>query len=285
MSSTRCEAPHSSLRHLASAIWGNHDPERCHLAMFTAYFDASGKPHDKEVMFVSGFVSSEKKWLRFEEEWQTLLGDYRIKEPFHTTDYVAGRGSDYQSFVDDDQRRDEFEARAAQIIKRGIRKPVSTGLLLADYRQVIAKDRITADQSIDPYSFCAMTCVSSTIKWMVPKRIPEVEFVFEAGDDKMGKFMEIFRKVTGEFPIFRGKEKHPQFQAADILAWRHARLMKSHVAGRTERREFFVDVFRQLPHESCGFLDASDLRQLLDDGFSDGVPRTMPDPRPSTPDK
>jgi hypothetical protein len=36
----------------------------------SAYFDASGTV-DSPVLTVAGFVSSVKKWIRFEQEWNT----------------------------------------------------------------------------------------------------------------------------------------------------------------------------------------------------------------------
>jgi hypothetical protein len=43
------------------------------MVALTAYFDASGKPDAGYELVVSGFISTAKKWQRFEEKWQRLL--------------------------------------------------------------------------------------------------------------------------------------------------------------------------------------------------------------------
>jgi hypothetical protein len=52
------------------------------MTMFTAYFDASGSAAGTSVLFVSGFVASTDKWLRFETEWAALLDEFNIKATF-----------------------------------------------------------------------------------------------------------------------------------------------------------------------------------------------------------
>ena len=48
------------------------------MASFSAYFDASGTS-DTQVITVAGFVSTVKKWIRFEEEWQAILRREGVK--------------------------------------------------------------------------------------------------------------------------------------------------------------------------------------------------------------
>src|SRR5207245_5801177 len=97
--------PYSELRHMAWSIWLNHDPANCYMLILqsrftrsdakecTAYFDAAGDRREP-IFFVSGFVGSEKGWLQFEKKWASLLDEYDIKKPFHTTDYISGEHDD-----------------------------------------------------------------------------------------------------------------------------------------------------------------------------------------------
>ena len=67
------------LEHLFSAIWLNHDARKKHVLMataYTVYSDASGHPADSPIVVVAGFVSTVKKWLRFESQWSRLLQDF-----------------------------------------------------------------------------------------------------------------------------------------------------------------------------------------------------------------
>src|SRR5690242_11472191 len=128
----------SALRHWAWSVWRRHDPSTCYMLIIqpsyntsstqhTAYFDASGKK-EQPVLVVSGFVASEKQWLRFEEEWDALLGEFQLAHPFHTTDYVAAvQGTQYEQFSDNRDRREDFEAAAVRILKQ-TRKPFSFGV-------------------------------------------------------------------------------------------------------------------------------------------------------------
>src|SRR6266705_640883 len=125
-------AVYSPIRHLAWALWLNHNPARRYLIVFTTYagfFDASGKKRDP-VLYVSGFISTEEKWLRFEKQWKALLRQFGIKGMFHTSDYVRGAGEDYRQFLNDDVRRIAFETKAVTIIKHNTLKPFSYGIMI-----------------------------------------------------------------------------------------------------------------------------------------------------------
>src|SRR5206468_1768076 len=124
---------------------------------YAGFFDASGKPQDP-VLYVSGFVSTEKKWLRFEKEWRALLSRFGIKGLFHTSEYVRGVGEDYKHFIRNDARRIEFEAKAVSIIKRNTLKPFSYGVILADHRAIAARYVLPFGFE-RPYSFCGLQSV------------------------------------------------------------------------------------------------------------------------------
>src|SRR6266852_3977900 len=104
----------SPLQRLFSTIWLNRDPaERLVLmaSWYGAYFDASGHPDDSESLFVSGFVSTGEKWLKFEQEWNSLLSGYGIVAPFHMKEFAPGVGQ-YASWKDDKHRRAELLEKA-----------------------------------------------------------------------------------------------------------------------------------------------------------------------------
>ena len=238
------------------------------MGMYSAYFDASGKKHSP-VLFVSGFVSSVKKWLRFEREWAALLNDFSIEGPFHTTDYVARQGQ-YKTFRGQDALCEEFEARAVAVIKRNTYKPFSHGLVLEDVGDILTEYEVPDGYTDLPYPFCAMVTSTTVIHWIHThnrfKPDDEFEFVYEAGDDDVGVLQKLFYQHHRQHPIFRRKDQHPQFQAADILAWRHARLVRDDVVHQKRpRREPFFGLFRHVPHSStCGFLGKEKIRTVLD---------------------
>ena len=250
---------YSPIRHLAWALWLNHNPARCYLTVattFAGFFDASGKPQDP-VLYVSGFLSTEKKWLRFEKEWRALLNHFEIKGLFHTADYVRGVGDDYRQFLHNDERRIEFERKAIAIIKRNTLKPFSYGIILADHREMVARYELPYGFE-RPYSFCGLQGVYWIVLWMKKKKglslEDKVHLIYEDGDEDRGRFSDAMRRDFGVRPNFLPKDKVHPFSAADILAWRHARLIREHEAQAPRpRREFFGGLFKQLPHDSCGF--------------------------------
>lgn len=134
---------YSALRHLAWVLFLKHDPRRAYFALmvihreYAAFFDASGKPKPGEVLFVSGFVSTEHKWVRFDEQWRALMKRWDIKKPFHTTHYARGQGSDYARFRDNDAERVAFESEAIPIIKRNTNKPFSFGIPIDGWNEAL----------------------------------------------------------------------------------------------------------------------------------------------------
>ena len=96
------------------------------MTMSTAYFDASGSPAGTSVLFVSGFVASTDKWLRFEAEWAALLDEFNIKGSFHMREFAPGVGQ-YASWKNDLDKRIEFLGSAIRMIKRRTNKSFSSG--------------------------------------------------------------------------------------------------------------------------------------------------------------
>jgi hypothetical protein len=61
--------------------------------MYSAHFDESGTPdRNNRVLTVAGFVSSVKKWARFELEWPEVLKDAGLPAGtiFHTSVFARG---------------------------------------------------------------------------------------------------------------------------------------------------------------------------------------------------
>ena len=265
-------AVYSPIRHLAWALWLNHNPARCYLAVATTYagfFDASGKPQDP-VLYVSGFVSTEKKWLRFEKEWQALLTRFEIRGLFHTSDYVRGAGEDYRQFLNNEARRIEFEGKAVSVIKRNTLKPFSYGIILEDHKAIVARYELPYGFE-RPYSFCGLQGVYWIMLWLGKKKGTSLQdklhLIYEDGDEDRGRFSDAMHRDFRRRPNFLPKDKVHPFAAADILAWRHNRLIREHKA-KTPRppREFFGALFKQIPHgPSCGFYDYKTLEAFCEE--------------------
>jgi hypothetical protein len=186
---------------------------------YAAFFDASGKPSPGNVLFVSGFASTEKNWLRFEEQWNTLMRKWGIEKPFHTTHYARGEGSNYERFRNNDAERIAFEGEAISVIKRNTNKPFSFGIAIDDYNEAHRQYAFSPGFN-RPYALAGYAAVSLLIRWVQRQRA-----------------------------------------AGDILAWRHARLLRRR--GLVEKgHACFAGLFKQLPHDSCQCLGTKETFEL-----------------------
>src|ERR1700691_3026173 len=84
---------YSRFQHLIDAIRPSHDPEVLRVAAITGYFDTSGKASSASAieLVVSGFVSTRKKWNRFEEQWQAVLEEFEVPY-FHMKEFGPSTG-------------------------------------------------------------------------------------------------------------------------------------------------------------------------------------------------
>ena len=227
------------------------------MAMFTAYFDASGHPDDSTAFFVSGFVSSVRDWVKFEKEWLALLDDYNIPNPFHLTDFISGR-KPYDTWFLNKSRRAEFYDRAIRIIRRRTNKDFSQGIVVADLERLHAEFEIPVNDAVgntlaSPLTYCGVGAWVQVQAWEQRAkgrglRIDgPIELIFDRGDKHRGQFARIMRDVFDIEPILKDKKDFLPIQAADILAWEHRRAADDSIAGNRRPRDEFSEVARQFP--------------------------------------
>src|ERR1035438_6245958 len=99
------QRPYSNIEHLARSIWLSRYSSENLIAMFTAYFDASGR-RDTRVLTMAGFVSDVRKWAKFDGKWSAILKRENIPA-FHMTDFVA-RKPPFDCWQGRDADRDLF---------------------------------------------------------------------------------------------------------------------------------------------------------------------------------
>lgn len=270
---------YSPVRHLAYSIWLNHDPDTRHMAMFTAYFDASGHPNAKgQAMFVSGFVAPVSRWLKFEREWLDLLKAHKIKNPFHMTEFIAC-SEQFASWKHDEPRQLAFYRRALHLIARRTNRAFSQGLLLDEYWELVKQYEIPDDSAAalplrTPLSFCTLGAVTQLHKWgNRRKRRGErihgpIEFVFDRGDKHRGEMADAVREIFGFEPIFKDKADVVPIQAADILAWEHARVCGVLIHGDMKklRVSSWPEVARIFPGSNeWAYLNVAKMREQFDE--------------------
>jgi hypothetical protein len=208
------------------------------MAMFSAYFDASGHPDDSSYMCVSGLVSSVQRWQRFEREWLALLDLNGITPPFHMKEFAPGTGQ-FRAWKDDKAKRERFMVDAVKTIRRNTRKSFSRGIDVEALRRV-AKEYPNLDfASLGPYVWCGMPVALKAGKWFGKHGtdgVDDMKVFFEQGDKHQGQFAEEFRRVFTFEPIFLSKKECVPFQACDLIAWEHRRGIQDLGKGRRHFR-------------------------------------------------
>jgi hypothetical protein len=187
------------------------------MAIFSAYFDASGNKR-KDAMAFAGFVSTVDKWDRFAKEWTAILSSYHVKS-LHMTGFASSREG-FESWKGKTKSRRKFISALVGCIKRNTHKGFSSGLYIEDYRQINGQFSL-AESIGQPYPFCGFTCLGGLKRWALKKRInlDEMLVLVEDGDEDQERLLTIAR--TEGFHIERAsKAAAVAFQAADLVGWK-----------------------------------------------------------------
>jgi hypothetical protein len=97
------------------------------------------------------------------------------------------------------------------------------------------------------------------MNWQLKHQVPSLGLTFER-EEKIGEFRAVYRDHMKHEADVQPKAAHPEFEAADILAWRHARSLRKAQEGTGDETEFFAGINSQLPQHMCRFLNAEVLR-------------------------
>lgn len=207
--------------------------------MLAAYLDAAGSQDDgKDALFVSGFVSTVDRWETFEIAWEVLLRRFGIPPPFHMSEFALGFGQ-YADWFNDLERRKEFLTAAVDTILENVLHSVSCGVLLSAFDTVNRIYQLQEDEG-GPFALCALKATGRVLAWAKAHNGGNdtvVRIVFEAGDNGWGDFSERFRGATGHYPNRAVKGEFAAHQAADIIGYEHAKLVRDANSGRVTEVE------------------------------------------------
>ncbi len=260
--------------------WGpNRNPDDCFMTVIRevdAYYDAGGAQSDASgAITVVGAVSTEKKWTRFEREWNRVLQSEGI-ETFHMTDYVhtknAFRGWGGRN---QEERRDAFLDQLISVMKQGVLKCFSLTLLLEAYEEVDREYVIS--EAFGPghprsgaYAVCAGSCMSILSEWVVGE-YPKAQIIHthEHGDAGQGALLKYLEHYS--LPHFRGTtfltkcdasgRYIRQFECVDMIAWEHRnRHLQVREASIPTPRKSMRRIAEMIPCQAL-FHEAETLRQ------------------------
>jgi len=191
---------------------------------YSAYFDESASPDEGKYIIVSGFVAEIGQWVHFDREWRSILDAHGISV-FHAKDFGACQG-EYKLWKDDETKGKWFLDSLVGIIRRRTDKSFSTAIPLGEYRE-LDQEFLLKEAVGYPYPLAARVCMERVDEWATAHGISEpIEFFFEDGAKHKGQLLWITEKDGKPSPIFRKKHETIRFQAADLLAWEHNKLLR-----------------------------------------------------------
>jgi hypothetical protein len=193
------------------------------IAMFGAYFDASGHPDDTSVFTVAGFVADATQWTEFERNWNEILTrpDFQVSA-LHMKDFCHSTG-DFAGWKGDERRRRNFLSALIGTIKLRARHAFAQSIYMPDYREIDKVYKLS--ERAVPLVYCGASCVAKVGSWAHRWGIPihEVAFFFEDGDKDRQKLAAEVHALYGININFLKKWQSVAFQAADLLAYEHFR--------------------------------------------------------------
>lgn len=220
--------------------------------MFVAYFDESGTPDSSHrVLTVAGFVSTVKKWARFETDWVRILEEAGLPRGtvFHMNKFASSRPP-YECFKGQSERKAKFVHELVTCIKRNVNNAFSCSVNLNDWDR-LNRHYCIAESLGYPYTICGRTCIAQLMKWARSKGIAssQTKFFFEDGATHKGQLEKLVRAnndATGQ--IFLRKPDVVPFQAADLLAWKSHKVVTQVVdySGPLENIAEFISVHRSM---------------------------------------
>jgi hypothetical protein len=253
---------YSLIEHLARSILFSRFKGNTPVAMFSAYFDASGHPSNQKVLTVAGFVSTVKKWKRFEVEWNAILQLEGINE-FHMTDFVSSQGEFANGWKGESTRRRNLIESLSACLKKNVNKSFRTTLILSGYEEV-NRDYMFEEHFGRPYAFCCMVNVFSLRRWAERKDSRRnLLYFFEDGDKDKGNFEKLHKAAYKVNPQFLDKSEGIPFQAADFAGWKirtsvQESLKKDHTLAKGVRLLESVQMLKEIP-KTAGVLNGSRL--------------------------
>jgi len=180
------------------------------VAALTAYFDASGKasnPASIELV-VSGFVSTQKKWRQFDNDWRGLLKEFDVPY-FHMKEFAPSTGI-FKDWKDKERRRRKFLQRLIDITVANTEQSIAAGVLLNDWRKANRRYKLK-ENDWAPYALCGRTCVDQVYKWCDEQGHSrnQVVFMFEDGDEDQNALNNRVKKDFGIKLEFGPKVPNP----------------------------------------------------------------------------
>lgn len=218
-------------------------PDRRTVIFLQFYLDEGGVHHGSPYVVVSGFMSSQPKWLEFEGKWQKLLDRWGL-DFFHMSEFEGYYGP-YSNWTKEQHR--ERLNQLLDLIAAHVHGYIGFGLSKADYERSFSPQ---FREKLTPYHVLAFTCfkywdglidmMHSKYKQLVaddPTYLDGYEtlrefpaaIIYEDVGKGAGALLDTFQRMNARPTLkeslhvgslsYQPKEKFGALQAADILAY------------------------------------------------------------------
>lgn len=250
--STQCRTrSYAALSHLCNAYWLNHDPARCWVIAYTAYYDASGQEGEVDApLVVAGVIAREDKWNKLEVDWKAHLAKFGV--PYLHMKEWNKKGGQYAALRSDPEAERDFLDGTVRLTKKHVNKIFFVRLIPADFHALT--DEFMLPEAVGgPYALTASATISHIERWMKLKHPGQrILHLVEDGDDGQHHLHQMQRNEPNPAIIRpsideRGERLVP-FQVADCLAYEHRLDVKRRwERDKRDRRQFLIRQRLQLP--------------------------------------
>jgi hypothetical protein len=215
------------------------------MAMFKAYFDASGNALNQPFIVVAGYIANLFQWREFENQWTAIHKRYSVDLPFHMAEFMAAlKRPEYKHQTN--ARADYVEIAKNPDIAKGFLGQlsilqslmtncgVSCIVTMDVYNEV--STLLDLRKVVPPYALAARMCIERIHQWEQQfAAVQPVECIFEAGDFEQGKFTDLMIDEGMDAPIYKNKCDFAGLQAADHYAWEQSHFLKEYGYGNASR--------------------------------------------------
>lgn len=247
-----------AIERLAASLFVNTD--HLNMAMFTAYFDASGNAREQPFVVVSGYIANFLQWKLFEASWLEAHKKHDVELPFHMSDFVEATTHprsyelqkkarpDYVEIAKHPKKAESFLWHLCRVQEGMVNCGFSCIVQMDLYRRV--NDSFDLRALIPPYALGARTCLALVHGWESAFDIQEpVECIFEKGDFEQVKFTDLLKSEEYPYePIYKPKAEFAGLQAADMYAWEQSNCKKKELRGEDlPYRDTFNSLLTSIP--------------------------------------
>jgi hypothetical protein len=230
---------------------------------YAVYLDDGGHPDSEPYLVVAGFAARVQQWSALSTAWEEALRKVRLSAPFHMTDFMGERLSEF--------KRDQILSELRSVIRKHTLRPFVSAVDMAAYKRV-QKEFALEECHGAPYALACRSLVTELHEWQAADLAAGdnvVTFV-EEGTKHFGDMEQVFKRDRLPIPT-RVPKSMPQAQPSDMLAWEAFAFLR---AGSPKKMSRNLDLLTRLVRKKQNFggiFYERDLRNLCAE--SNVVPR------------